>query len=202
MSKYLLKEFFNLCPNGYCDLDLLTEEEKRIKSNGDMLLSGIIQIGDKKNGNGRWYPSKILARELNNYQKVIREQRAVGELDHSDTSVINLKNASHIILRAWMEGSTVYGVLKVLNTPSGQTLKSLVNDGVQVGISSRALGSLTESPQGSIVNEDLQIICWDVVSEPSAPGAYLSLKEAKDYKNNILTKADKIYRALNMVLGK
>lgn len=200
MSKFLLQEYFSLCPNNICNTNLLNESEKQMRSNGDMLLTGILQQASIRNGNNRIYPRDVLARELENYQKVIRENRALGELDHADTSVINLKNASHMILRAWMEGDTVYGVLKVLSGPPGQALRSLVNDGVKVGISSRALGSLSESPKGSIVNEDLQIICWDVVSEPSAPGAYLNLQESKEKRNLNLTKADRIYRALNMVL--
>lgn len=200
-QRFLLKEIFNLCPNDACSLQFLNEEEKKLKSNGHMILSGIIQRADVKNHNGRIYPKKILIREVNNFQKSIREARAIGELDHNDLPEVSLKNSSHRMLRVWFENDNdVYGTLQVLSTPQGQTLKSLINDGVTVGISSRSLGSLTESSQGSIVNEDLQLITWDVVSESSCQGAYLQLQESKNYENKIFTKGDRIYRCLNSIL--
>jgi len=200
-KKVLLKEYFSLCPDGICNITLLTEQEKMMRQNGDMLLTGVIQVADQKNGNGRIYSKKVLERELENYQKVIRERRATGCLDHTDSSVIELQNASHLMLRAWFEGDNMMGVLKVLNTPCGKTLRSLVDDGVQVGISSRALGSLSEGPRGAIVNDDLTIICWDIVSDSSVSSAYLHLMENQNYRIEI-TKADRIYRALNEVLRK
>ena len=93
MSKYLLREFYELCEGGICE-DLLTEDEKRrIKENNALILSGVMQRANAKNGNGRVYPRPILEREVETYKKLVRERRAVGELDHPDDSVINLKNA-------------------------------------------------------------------------------------------------------------
>ena len=132
-----------------------------------------------KNGNGRVYKKKTLEREVKNYQKAIDERRALGELDHPDDSVINLKNASHIITKMWWEGDNVMGKVEVLSTPSGQVLKELVNAGVKLGISSRGLGSVKKQNGQTIVEDDFQLICFDMVSDPSTPGAYLAPE--KDY---------------------
>ena len=173
MSKKLLREFHALCPDGMCQ-DLLTEREKReIKEEGAMYLTGRIQTADKKNGNGRKYPEKVLKREMQNYMNVVKDNRACGELDHPDDSVINLKNESHMVTDCWWEGKDVMGKIKVLDTPSGRILKDLINAGVKLGISSRGLGSVKESMGETIVEEDFQLICFDIVSEPSTPNAYV-----------------------------
>jgi hypothetical protein len=179
--------------------DLLTEEEKRFIADGGMILSGVMQKSDTRNGNGRIYPHNVLMREMKNYQKLVKERRALGELDHPDDSVINLKNASHMITEVWWDGNAVMGKAKVLDTPSGKILRSLVDSGVTLGISSRGMGSVNESNGDTIVEDDFQLICFDFVSEPSTPGAFM-MKEAKEYKNNIFTKADKVNRLLNEVL--
>ena len=121
----LLREYYELCEGGVCQ-DLLTEDEKRFVASGGMMLSGKLQEADVQNGNGRVYPHKVLMREVENYKKLVKEKRALGELDHPDDSVINLKNASHMVTDIWMEDKAVMGKVKVLNTPSGQVLKSLV----------------------------------------------------------------------------
>ena len=201
MSKQLLREFHALCPDGMCQ-DLLTEREKKeIVEEGAMYLTGRIQTADKKNGNGRKYPEKVLRREMENYMRIVKDNRATGELDHPDDSVINLKNVSHMITDCWWEGKDVMGKIKVLDTPSGRILKDLINAGVKLGISSRGLGSVKESMMGeTIVEDDFQLICFDIVSEPSTPGAYM-MKESKNLKEpNIFTKADKINRLLNEAL--
>jgi len=121
-------------------------------------------------------------------------------LDHPDDSVINLRNASHMVTDVWVNGKDVMGKVQVLNTPSGGILRSLVESGVKLGISSRGMGSVSESQGQTIVEDDFQLICFDFVSEPSTPGAYM-MKEAKDLSTpNIITKADKINRLLNEVL--
>ena len=201
MSKVLLREYYELCEGGVCK-DLLTEEEKRdIQDNNATYLTGLMQQCGVKNGNGRVYPEDVLKREIDVYKKLVREKRALGELDHPDDSVINLKNASHMVTNIWMDGPKVMGTVKVLNTPSGQILKSLVNSGVKLGISSRGLGSVRESMQGTIVEDDFQLICFDFVSEPSTPNAFMAHKEGKEYdKPNIFTKADRINRALKQIL--
>jgi len=199
MSKKLLREYYALCDGGVCQ-DLLTEEEKRFVSEGGMILSGIMQMTETQNGNGRVYPHNTMMREVKNYQKLVKERRALGELDHPDDSVINLKNASHMVTEIWMEGKNVMGKIKVLETPSGKILKELVNGGVTVGVSSRGMGSVREEKGQTMVEDDFQLICFDMVSEPSTPGAFM-MREAKEFNNNVFTKADKINRLLNEVLS-
>tara|TARA_B100001094_G_scaffold312147_1_gene348526 strand:+ start:22 stop:630 length:609 start_codon:yes stop_codon:yes gene_type:complete len=199
MSKKLLREYYALCEGGVCQ-DLLTEEEKRYVADGGMILSGIMQMTETKNGNGREYQHKTMLREVKNYQKLIKENRALGELDHPDDSVINLRNCSHMVTSIWMEDKNVMGKIKVLDTPSGKILKELVNGGVTVGVSSRGMGSVREEAGRTIVEDDFQLICFDMVSEPSTPGAFM-MREAKEFNNNVFTKADKINRLLNEVLS-
>jgi hypothetical protein len=197
-QKYLLREYYELCPNGLCQ-DLLTEEEKAdIANNGALYLSGVMQRADAKNGNGRVYPRKVLTREMKNYEKLISERRALGELDHPDDQVVNLKNASHMVTGVWWDGNDVMGKVKILNTPSGQILRSLVEGGVKLGISSRGMGSVHESNGQTVVEDDFNLICFDFVSEPSTQGAFM-MQESK--QSNILTKADKINRILNDIVG-
>ena len=172
MTKQLLTEFNELCKDGICR-DLLSEREKREMDNGVLYLSGRIQTADKKNGNGRSYPYKVLKREMDNYKKIVEDNRACGELDHPDDSVINLKNVSHIVTDCWWEGKDVMGKIKVLDTPSGRILKDLIKAGVKLGISSRGLGSVKESMGSTVVQEDFELICFDIVSEPSTPNAYV-----------------------------
>ena len=194
----LLREYYELCEGGVCQ-DLLTEDEKRFVAEGGMMLSGKLQEADRPNGNKRVYPYNVLVREVKNYQKLVKENRALGELDHPDDSVINLKNASHMVTAIWMEDKAVMGKVKVLNTPSGQVLKSLVESGVKLGISSRGMGSVSEGSGNVVVQEDFQLICFDFVSEPSTPNAFM-MREAKEYNNKVFTKADRINRLLNEVL--
>jgi len=177
MKKTLLREFYALCEGGICE-DLLTESEKTEMQNGALYLSGRLQTADKQNGNGRVYPYNVLKREMDNYNKVVADNRACGELDHPDDSVVNLKNVSHIVTKIWWEGKDVMGKIKVLDTPSGRILKDLVNAGVKLGISSRGLGSVKESAGQTVVEADFQLICFDMVSEPSTPDAYVYPKES------------------------
>ena len=136
--------------------------------------------------------------ELNVFFNLISQNRAVGELDHPEASVINLKNVSHIVTDVWWNGKDVMGKLKILDTPAGNILKSLISNGVTLGISSRALGSVRESQGKTIVEDDLQLICFDIVSEPSTKGAFLNLSESK--KPAEMTKSDKLVRLLNDIV--
>ena len=199
MSKVLLREYYELCEGGVCQ-DLLTEQEKQYVANGGMILSGIMQKADAINGNGRVYPHKVLMKEVENYGKLVKERRALGELDHPEDSVINLKNASHLVTDIWWKDKDVMGKVKVLDTPSGKVLQELVKSGVSLGISSRGMGSVREDQGGTIVEEDFQLICFDFVSEPSTPGAYM-MKEAQEFQNKVFTKADRINRLMNEVLN-
>jgi hypothetical protein len=197
MSKLLLREYYELCPDGVCD-DLLTEDEKRmVKENNALFLTGVMQRSNHLNGNGRVYSEDILRREVENYEKLVRERRALGELDHPDSATINLANASHMVTDIWWDKDSVMGKVQVLNTPSGQILRELVNCGVKLGISSRGMGSVHEDQGTTVVEDDFQLICFDFVSEPSTAGAFMV---AENKKANILTKADRINRALYQVL--
>jgi hypothetical protein len=196
MSKKLLREFFALCDGGICQ-DLLTEAEKRFVAEGGMILSGVCQRAETLNGNGRKYGKEILEREVKNYQKLIDESRALGELDHPDSSVVELSKVSHKVTKLWMDGDDVYGKIQVLPTPSGNILRSLVESGVQVGISSRGLGSVAEHNGVTVVQDDFQLICFDMVSEPSTPGAFM-MREHKEPLNE--TKGDKLNRLFNEIL--
>lgn len=198
MKQYLLREYYELCEGGICQ-DFLTEAEKLQVKNGAMFLTGVMQRADAQNGNGRVYPRRILEREVENYKKLISENRALGELDHPDDSVINLKNVSHLVKDIWWEDSNVMGKIQILDTPSGKIAKDLVNSGITLGISSRALGSVREQNGATMVEEDLQLICFDLVAEPSTNKAFMYMSEAKN--RSIMTKADRLNRILNDIVG-
>ena len=169
-----------------------------------VMMKGVLQKADTLNQNGRIYPTNLLEREVRNYQKFIMENRALGELDHPDSSVVNLKNVSHIIREAYLESGIVYGTAEILDTPSGKILQSLVESGVKLGISSRGVGSTRKQGDYYVVQDDFQLICWDYVSEPSTPGAFM-IPEGKrinegDLKK-IFNKSDRIDRVLNDILS-
>ncbi len=177
--------------------------ESRDKNNGKIIMKGILQKAETLNQNGRVYPRAILEREIRNYQKFINENRALGECDHPDSSVVELKNASHIIREATMEGDVVYGVVELLDTPSGKILQSLVESGVTLGISSRGVGSTRSEGDMQVVQDDFQLICWDFVSEPSTPGAFM-MKESREITqkdlNDVFNKSDRINRIFNDII--
>ena len=179
----------------------ILEEQKA--SGKPLIMKGILQKSETVNQNGRIYPKNILEREIRNYQKFIKENRALGELDHPDSSVVELKNSSHIIREAYMDGNVVYGTVEILNTPSGKILQSLVESGVTLGISSRGVGSTVSKGDYQLVQDDFQLICWDFVSEPSTPGAFM-MKEAREFSNKqlneIFNKSDRIDRIFNDIM--
>ena len=146
---------------------------------GGVYLVGIVQKAGTKNGNGRVYRRETLEREVKNYQRAINERRSLGELDHPDDSVVNLKNCSHLITKLWWQGNDVMGKIEVLDTPAGKILKNLVKANVKLGISSRGLGSVKQEKDKTIVEDDFQLICFDMVSEPSTPGAYVAPSRGK-----------------------
>ena len=196
----LLREFYELCEGGVCQ-DLLTESEKQYVRNGGMMLSGKLQEADVQNGNGRVYPMNIMEREVKKYAQLVEDNRALGELDHPDSSIINLANVSHMVTKVWMESKSVMGKIKVLDTPSGQILRALVESGVKTGISSRGMGSVTEQQGKTMVEDDFQLICFDIVSEPSTPNAFMGLSENK-LRNGRVFKNNKIISLLNGILEK
>lgn len=178
--------------------------ESREKNNGKVVMKGILQKADTLNQNGRIYPTAVLEREVRNYQKFIVENRALGELDHPDSSVVNLKNVSHIVKEAYLDKGVVYGSVELLDTPSGKILQSLVESGVKLGISSRGVGSTKKQGDYHVVQDDFQLICWDYVSEPSTPGAFM-MAEGKQINSSelrqIFNKSDRIDRIVNEILS-
>ena len=195
----LLREFYELCEGGVCQ-DLLTEAEKTFVRNGGMMLTGKLQEADVQNGNGRVYPHAIMEREIKKYKQLVEDRRALGELDHPDSSIINLVNVSHMVTEVWMDGPQVMGKIKVLNTPSGQILRALVESGVKTGISSRGMGSVREQMGKTIVEDDFQLICFDIVSEPSTPNAFMALSENK-LMNERVEKNNKLLTLMNEIIG-
>jgi hypothetical protein len=167
--------------------------EQSIKENKSLIVSGVLQRADSRNQNGRVYPEGILKREVENYMKgPIAENRAMGELDHPESSVINLQNVSHTIKKVWWDGDDVMGDVEVLTTPAGNILKALFAAGITVGISSRGMGSVSENlAEGTVeVQDDFELLCWDFVSTPSTHGAFMSPKtnmSINEIKNKIPT---------------
>jgi len=143
-------------------------------ASGRTLVKGVLQRAGAENQNGRVYPKNILDREGTKYQQLIQERRALGELDHPESTVINLKNVSHNIKEVHWEGDDVVGTVEILPTPSGNILKELLRAGILLGISSRGMGS-TEPLSGNRVQvkEDFELLCWDFVSNPSTHGAFM-----------------------------
>lgn len=181
--------------------DMIKESKER--NGGKLILKGPIQKSNTLNQNGRIYPKNILEREIMNYQKLIQENRAMGECDHPDSSVVELKNVSHIVKEAYMQGDVVYGSIEILDTPSGKIIQSLIESGVTLGISSRGVGSTQKQGSTQIVQDDFQLICFDMVSEPSTPGAFV-MREGKEINKNELNKffnkSDRIDRVFNEII--
>ncbi len=198
MDKLVLREFVEI---GKGDVSrFLTEEERRDQTEGrKFFLAGKIQCAEELNGNGRSYPRSILQREVEKYQILCKEHGAVGELDHPEDSVVNLKNASHKMLDVWWEGNDVYGKMVVLSTPSGKILENLIKDRVRLGISSRGLGSIREEYGKIIVEDDFQLICFDIVQEPSTNNAFMLAEQKKNMK---VSKNSRILGIMNKILQK
>jgi len=159
------------------------------KESGNLLVEGILATAEVKNGNGRYYSKTLWDREMEKYSELVEQRRSMGELDHPESTVINLKNVSHLISEYWWDGDNVMGKIEILPTPSGNIVKELIKSGVTVGVSSRGMGSLEESGGVMEVQDDFELLCWDFVSTPSNPGSYMAtLNEGKntvvyDYSN-------------------
>jgi hypothetical protein len=167
---------------------------------GNPMVVGILATAEVKNGNGRYYPKELWEREINKYMDVVKDNRATGELDHPDSTIISLKNVSHVIRQCWWEGDKVMGKIEILPTTSGNILKALIENNIQVGVSSRGMGSLKEIHEGTLeVQDDFELLCWDFVSTPSNPGSYMQLvKEGKE--NNIINPYAKVNTILTEIL--
>lgn len=177
MSKQLLVDYipFEITPQ--------VLSEARSNTGGTFSMKGILQKAGQKNHNGRVYPHQILQREVEKYQQIIKERRAIGELDHPESSVINLKNVSHNVVECHWEGEDVMGTIEILTTPSGNIARELVKNNVRLGISSRGLGSVRQIGENTVeVQEDFELLCFDLVSSPSTRGAYMNLSEGVDHR--------------------
>jgi hypothetical protein len=147
--------------------------EGKTSGRGNPMVEGILATAEIKNGNGRYYSKDLWEREINKYMGSVRENRALGELDHPESSIINLKNVSHNIAELWWVGDDVMGKIEILPTPSGNILKALIESGITVGVSSRGMGSLQEKSGVLEVQDDFELLCWDFVSTPSNPGSFM-----------------------------
>ena len=159
--------------------------EASIRKNKPLMVTGVLQRANAKNQNERVYPKDILAREMRSYMEgPIREKRALGELDHPESSVINLQNVSHNVTKVWWEGDDVMGDVEILPTPAGNILKALFGSGITIGISSRGMGSVSDNlSEGTVeVQDDFELLCFDFVSTPSTHGAFLSPKGLNEGK--------------------
>jgi|TARA_R100000081_G_C4763951_1_gene141545 hypothetical protein len=173
MSKSLLVDYtlFEVSPQQI--------NESLSENNGRLIVSGVLQRAEAKNQNGRVYPKEVLVREAKKYaDSFISERRALGELDHPDSSVVNLNNVSHNVLEMAFKGDDLVGKVEVLSTPSGNILKELFKSGIKLGISSRGMGSvkevMKEGENTLEVQPDFELIAFDFVSNPSTHGAFLS----------------------------
>jgi len=173
---------------------------KSINNNSTLIVEGVIQRAGAKNQNGRVYPREILEREIDNYkQGPIAERRALGELDHPDSSVINLNNVCHNIVDIWWDGDDVIGKIEILTTPSGNIIKELFANNITVGISSRGMGSVREANGVIEVQDDFEILCWDMVSNPSTHGAFVAPTNLNESK--IAEQLNKYNRVESLIHG-
>lgn len=196
MSKQLLIEYAMFVPTKRINEGLKS-------SGGNMIVSGLVQACDKPNANRRIYPYEILHTQVEKYmQGPISENRALGELDHPESSVVNLKNVSHNITKLWWEGKELFGNIEILPTPSGNILKELFKSNITVGISSRALGSVSPIGEGLVqVEDDLDLICWDFVSQPSTYGAYMRPTSGLNESINRIINKENKYSNVNRMIS-
>ena len=194
MEKKLLREWYSL------EYDASVLKESRLRNDGKIIIPAVLQKAEIKNQNKRRYGRGILQREVMNYEKIVRENRALGELDHPESSTVALDRVSHIIREIFWEGDVVRGKVEILNTPKGKILESLLESGVRVGMSSRGVGSTETTNEGvEDVQDDYQLICFDAVSEPSTPGAFMNESVDVSEFRRSTSRADRIWRALNEI---
>jgi hypothetical protein len=192
MAQKLLIEYSVFTPKN-------TQITEGISGNKNMIVEGVVQRAEEFNHNGRRYPFEILKREVDRYiEGPIKENRALGELDHPESSVINLKNASHNIKELHWDGNDLMGKIEVLPTPSGNILRELFKNNITVGISSRGMGSVTPLGEGRVeVEDDFELLCWDFVSTPSTHGAFMKPTGLNEGKNSNFNK----YLKLNEIIS-
>lgn len=174
--------------------------KESVEKQGKLVIEGLMQVAGDTNGNGRIYPRQILEREVNKLKKTtIAQGNAFGELDHPDSPVVSLKNASHVITDLWWEGNNLMGRVEILNTPFGNIAAEIIKAGYTIGISSRGTGSVTETEDGQvIVNDDFDLVTWDLVSNPSVQKAFM--KPVGNLNEGLLVKQSSHYIRLNSIL--
>jgi hypothetical protein len=197
MNKQLLVDVipFDVSP------ELINESLK--KNGGKLVVKGVLQRAESKNQNGRIYPKEILVREAKKYHvEFVKQRRAMGELDHPDSSVVNLQNVSHNVLEMHWEGNDLLGTVEVLGTPSGNILKELFKAGIKLGISSRGLGSIKQESASDEVQDDFELIGFDFVSNPSTHGAFLRpVHESKGSSIVKINKWSKVEEGIRHILS-
>ena len=161
------------------DVSTIKINESISENNGKLIVKGVLQRAESKNQNGRVYPREVLLKEVGKYlENQVTERRALGELDHPESSVVNLNNASHNIIEMHWDGDDLLGTVEVLSTPAGNILKELFKSGIKLGISSRGLGSVEPMKEADgedtvEVQPDFELIAFDFVSNPSTQGAFM-----------------------------
>jgi hypothetical protein len=162
---------------------------------------GIMQRAGAKNQNGRIYKREILEEEVRNYvENFVKIGNAYGELDHPESAIVSLKNASHVVKELWWEGDDLMGKVELLNTPSGNIVKEILKGGHTMGISSRGTGSVTQTNEGTLmVQPDFELVCWDFVSNPSTQGAFMNPISLNEEKQAI-GKYDRLDSIINNIL--
>lgn len=162
---------------------------------------GIMQRAGAKNQNGRIYEREILEREVRNYiDNFVKVGNAYGELDHPESPIVSLKNASHVVKELWWEGEDLMGKVELLNTPSGNIVKEILRGGHTIGISSRGTGSVQQTNEGTLmVQNDFELVCWDFVSNPSTQGAFMNPISLNEGKQSV-GKYDKLDSIINNIL--
>ena len=180
------------------ELEYLTEESTGKKS---VFIEGIFMQSDKQNKNGRLYPKSVMEKEVNRYQELINEKRALGELGHPPNPTVNLNQVSHLITSLKMEGTDVVGRAKILDTPMGKIAQNFIEEGVRLGVSSRGLGSLKEKNGVNEVQDDFHLATVDIVADPSAPDAFVQgIMESADWIcENGIWKSVEIEKAQNTI---
>lgn len=178
-DKYIISEFY-----GFSMDDNLLKEA--YENNGTITIKCILQKADALNRNGRVYPYAILKREVDKYNELVKEGSAMGEVDHPSSPIVSLVNVSHIVTKMWWEDTTLFGEIKIADTKAGEIVKGLLKSGIKLGISSRGVGSVKSQGGRDIVQEDFELIAFDIVSSPSTIGAYL-FNESKNWGLRKLT---------------
>ena len=198
MSKSLLIEYSIFTPK-------TTQLTEGVKGERNLIVEGVVQRADSKNQNGRVYPKHILEKEVEKYIATsIAENRALSELDHPESTVINLKNVSHNIKKLWWEGDDLMGRIEILPTPSGNILRELFINNITVGISSRGMGSVQPLGEGTVeVQDDFELLAFDFVSTPSTQGAFMrpvGLSESYNPQTSTPSKYSKVNSIISDII--